>query len=174
MSKEEFCSGVKILLERMQSNPEDFEMLEFNPHQMTEVRGRFYEFAKSMENIVTGMNKQATLEAWKEWHMLTRAEHNALIEGFKAMRRNKFDADILGRLMDTDYEKRQRDAIEEMRQSQMAMIKQQSAMRTAAAHNSITSVSPLMNNGTLTLTTAQSNGTSGGVLGAITGALGLK
>ena len=171
---EEFCSGVKILLERMQSNPEDFEMLEFNPSNMFEVRGRFYEFAKSMECVVTGKNKQAVLEQWSDWHMFTEAEQNALTEGYKAMRRNKFDADILGRLMDTDYEKRQRDAIEEMRQSQMAMYQQQVAMRTQAAQNSITSVSPLMNNGTVTLTTTTSNGTSGGVLGAITGALGLK
>lgn len=178
MKPEEFCSGVKILLERMQTNPEDFELHEYNPANMTEVRGRFYEFAKYMENIVTGMNKQATLEAWKEWHMLTRAEHNALIEGFKAMRRNKFDCDIVTRLMDADYEKRQRDAIEEMRQSQRAMM-QNAVLRGAGigaqgAQNNITSISPLMNGGTVTLTTSQSNGTSGGFFSGLANSLGMK
>lgn len=171
MKPEEFCSGVKILLERMKTNPEDFEMLDYNPANMTEVRGRFYEFAKYMENIVTGMNKQATLEAWKEWHMLTRAEHNALIEGFKVMRRNKFDCDIVTRLMDADYEKRQRDAIEEMRQSQLAMM-QNAVLRTSPLQNNIISANPMIAGGMVT--TTQSNSTSGGFFSGLANSLGMK
>jgi hypothetical protein len=171
MKPEDFCSGVKILLERMQTNPEDFELHDFNPTNMTEVRGKFYDFAKAMNSIVTGMNKQHTLERWSEWHMLTRAEHNALIEGYKMMRRNKFDADILTRMMDNDYEKRQRDAIEVERQSQRAMM-QNAVLRASPLQHNITSANPMIAGGTIT--TAQSNSTGGGFFGGLANSLGMK
>jgi hypothetical protein len=50
----EFCAGVKILLERMKSNPEDFEEIDRDLIRGIHVRGRFYEFAGSMERMILG------------------------------------------------------------------------------------------------------------------------
>ena len=164
MSNPNFSAGVNILLERMETNPEDFKLLEYDAPTMESVRGKFYDWGAKLERLITGKNKAEVLQDFTEWHMLTREEHNALLQGYKTMMRKKMDADILTRLMDTEFVQRQKDYIEKQR----AQNKYGSTvLRTSPAQNNINLVQP-----STTITTSQSNGTSGGFLGGITGALG--
>ena len=66
----EFCAGVKILLERMKSNPEDFEMIDYDPSILQGVQGRFYQFAQSMDDMVIG--KQDKNRPWRDWQYFTK------------------------------------------------------------------------------------------------------
>ena len=106
----EFCAGVKILLERMKSNPEDFETIDSDPLRGIHVRGRFYEFANSLERVLLGKNDRDA--PWRDWLYFTEEERQALIDGFKEMKRVKFDKGIMERVFDEQYVERQR---EEMR-----------------------------------------------------------
>lgn len=167
MSNKEFCSGVKMLLERMETNPEDFEMLEYDASMMHSVRGKFYEFGKNLESIVSGQNKADTMKHFRDWHIMTKEEHNALIAGYKEMRRKKFDADVLTRLMDTDYVQRQKDHMEAERQNQYQQIYMK-AQQNRAAQIGLQNAQPyntLMTNTTTTATT--------GLLGTIGASLGI-
>ena len=105
----EFCAGVKILLERMKSNPEDFDLLEHNVANMIEIRGKFYFFGKNMEHLLVRQDKQTVLDNWPDWHYFTKEEQDALIAGFKEMKRAKFDKEIMERVFDETYVQRQRD-----------------------------------------------------------------
>ena len=101
----EFCAGVKILLERMKSNPEDFELLDHDMRTLHSVKGRFYEFAQSIEGIILGKTDKD--RPWKDWQYFTKEERQALIEGFKEMKRTKFDKRIMERVFDEKYVERQ-------------------------------------------------------------------
>ena len=107
MSKE-FCAGVRILIERMQTNPEDFGE---DDHDLSSMRLRkqfkFSQIARRLENVITGHRKDETLANWPEWHYLTQAEQDALIEAFKAMRRTEFDKRIMERVFDDKFYERQ-------------------------------------------------------------------
>ena len=109
----EFCAGVKILLERMKSNPEDFEMIDYDPSILQGVQGRFYQFAQSMDDMVIG--KQDKNRPWRDWQYFTKEERQALLDGFKEMKRAKFDKEIMERVFDEHYIERQG---EEMLRSQ--------------------------------------------------------
>lgn len=172
MSNKEFCSGVKMLLERMETNPEDFEMLEYDASMMHSVRGKFYEFGKNLEAIISGNNKAETMKHFRDWHIMTKEEHNALIAGYKEMRRRKFDADVLTRLMDTDYVQRQKDHLEAERQNQYQQIYMKAQQNRAAAQVGLQNAQPyntLMNNATTTAT----NVIGTGLLGTIGASLGI-
>lgn len=105
----EFCAGVKILLERMKSNPEDFEMVEFDMATDQGVQGRFYQFAQSMDDVILG--KQNKDRPWRDWQYFTEGERQALVEGFKEMKRAKFDKEIMERVFDEQYVERQREKL---------------------------------------------------------------
>jgi hypothetical protein len=105
----EFCAGVKILLERMKSNPEDFEMVEFNAATDQGVQGRFYQFAQSMDDVILG--KQNKDRPWRDWQYFTEEERQALIGGFKEMKRANFDKHIMERVFDEHYIERQQERI---------------------------------------------------------------
>lgn len=105
----EFCAGVKILLERMKSNPEDFEMVEFDMATDQGVQGRFYRFAQSMDDVILG--KQHEDRPWRDWQYFTEGERQALVEGFKEMKRAKFDKEIMERVFDEQYVERQRERL---------------------------------------------------------------
>jgi hypothetical protein len=144
----EFCAGVKILLERMKSNPEDFEMIDSNPLNNTCVRGRFYDFASSMEAML--LNRDNKDRTWGDWQYFTEEERQALIDGFKGMKRAKFDKGIMERVFDERYIERQR---EEMQMQYQTQIQQ---MRQAAQQQ--------MQSGTFITTT---NNTTGGLMNAV-------
>lgn len=87
--EKEFSQGVKILLERMENNPEDF---------IGTSRGypKFGMFADLMRDILKG-NK---VRDWDDWYLFTKAEQDALVGGFKKMMRSRFDQGIMQRLLD--------------------------------------------------------------------------
>jgi hypothetical protein len=88
--EKEFSQGVKILLERMQNNPEDFVT---SYHSDDEPK--FGMFADLMRDIVRGDKVK-----WDDWHLFTKAEQTALIEGFKEMMRARFDQGIMSKLLE--------------------------------------------------------------------------
>lgn len=143
----EFCAGVKILLERMKSNPEDFEMVEFNAATDQGVQGRFYQFAQSMDDVILG--KQNKDRPWRDWHYFTEEERQALIDGFKGMKRAKFDKEIMERVFDEHYIERQHEKIQKAKQQR---------------YHSAPLVPQLQPGQFRTVTT---DGTGGGLMGAI-------
>jgi hypothetical protein len=102
----EFCAGVKILLERMKSNPEDFEMIDFNAATYKSIDGRFYDFAKLLAKVISCDDDKAI--SWQEWRYFTEEERQALVAGFTEMQRAKFDKEIMERVFDDQYIERQR------------------------------------------------------------------
>ena len=102
----EFCAGVKILLERMKSNPEDFELLDFDAVTYKSVEGRFYDFAKLLTKVIS-CNDDKDI-SWQEWRYFTEEERQALVAGFTEMQRAKFDKEIMERVFDDQYIERQR------------------------------------------------------------------
>lgn len=102
----EFCVGVKILLERMKSNPEDFEMIDFNAATYKSIDGRFYDFAKLLAKVISCDDDKAI--SWQEWRYFTEEERQALVAGFTEMQRAKFDKEIMERVFDDQYIERQR------------------------------------------------------------------
>ena len=87
--EKEFSQGVKILLERMENNPEDFTGTG-NGYP------KFGMFADLMKDIVRGNRTKN----WDDWHLFTKAEQSALVEGYKKMMRARFDQGIMQRLLD--------------------------------------------------------------------------
>jgi len=112
----EFCAGVKILLERMKSNPEDFELHQYDIPTMQGVKGRFYDFAQSIEGIILGTVEKG--RPYRDWHYFTDEERKALIDGFKGMKRAKFDKGVMERVFDEGYIERQHEEIRRQYQPQ--------------------------------------------------------
>lgn len=75
---EEICEGVKMLLDRMQNNPEDFDY-----------EGRLYGYRNTMEEVLR--NPPANQPMW----FLNQTEVKALIDGYTAMHRQKFTAQVV-------------------------------------------------------------------------------
>ena len=115
LTMSEFSAGVKILLERMKSNPEDFELIDYDMSLIQGIQGRFYQFAVAMEQVILGDDKG---NPWKDWQYLTKEERQALIAGFKEMKRAKFDKGIMERVFDEQYIERQQEAIRLSKQPQ--------------------------------------------------------
>ncbi len=94
-TEKEFCQGVKILLERMKNNPEDF-VTSYHSHD----EPKFGMFADLMKDVIRG-NK---VKEWEDWYLFTKAEQTALIEGYKDMMRARFDQGILRKLLEEPQE----------------------------------------------------------------------
>lgn len=90
--EKEFSQGVKILLERMQNNPEDFLGTDEPPYHPP----KFSIFADLMRDILRGEK----VRHWDDWHLLTKAEQSALVEGYKNMMRARFDVGIMRKLLE--------------------------------------------------------------------------
>jgi hypothetical protein len=103
----EFCAGVKILLERMKSNPEDFEVLDFNAATYKSIEGRFLDFARALAKVISCDDDKDI--PWQEWRYFTEEERQALVAGFTEMKRAKFDKEIMERVFDDQYIERQRE-----------------------------------------------------------------
>jgi hypothetical protein len=105
---QEFCAGVRILIERMQTNPEDFADEEHDLANMRRTRAyKFSAIASRLERIITGHLKDEVLAKWPEWHYLTPAEQDALLAAYKSMRRTEFDRRIMERVFDDKFYERQ-------------------------------------------------------------------
>jgi hypothetical protein len=174
MSKE-FCAGVRILIERMQTNPEDFAEDDMDLATMRRTRmHKFGRIAKMLEALVTGRRREDVLVDWAEWHYLTKEEQAALIDAFKNMRRVEFDKRIMERVFDDKFYERQE---EEERQyvfskTQQAQLQAQ-VQANKAAQGVITAGQP----GALYYYDTPSNISStsqNGFLGSLGRALGFK
>ena len=84
---DEFCTGVKILLARMESNPEEFELGVTSGRQLPR-----------WHPIVQGVIK-AKLENKSNHDTLTPAEVDALYAGLISVRRKQFDESIMRELL---------------------------------------------------------------------------
>lgn len=132
----EFCAGVKILLERMKSNPEDFERHDYDMARDKFIDGRFYDFAKSLTKVISCDDDKDI--SWQQWRYLTEEERQALIAGFIEMKRAKFDKETMKRVFDEQYIERQRmehqyKAQLQVHQMQTAQIRAQTAQAFHAA-----------------------------------------
>lgn len=157
--QQEFCAGVKILLERMKTDPEDFGYSKISPNTLRPVEPRFGKFADLMESIVA--NRKGESPAWQEWHYLTKEEQSALIAGFKEMRRGQFDKLVMERVFDEDYYQRQE-------QDEIDRINLQKRMYMSPFQQGLQNAQPGQ------FQTITTDNTSGGFFGGITAALGLK
>lgn len=120
--KPEFCAGVKILIERMQTTPEDFADSDYDFANMRAIKQtKFGHLAKMLEQLVTGRDKAKLLEGWAEWHYLTKEEQTALLDAFKQMRRTEFDKRIMERVFDEEFYTRQE---AEERERQRYLVRQ--------------------------------------------------
>lgn len=95
--EKEFSKGVKILLERMENNPEDFVGANEPPYYAP----KFGMFADLMRDILRGEK----VRHWDDWHLLTKAEQSALIQGYKDMMRDRFDMGIMKKLLEEPEER---------------------------------------------------------------------
>jgi hypothetical protein len=93
--EKEFSQGVKILLERMQNNPEDFVSGD-DPYKAP----KFEMFANLMNDVIRGER----VKNWQDWYLFTKAEQTALIEGYKDMMRTRFDQGIMRKLLEEPQE----------------------------------------------------------------------
>jgi hypothetical protein len=75
---EEMCEGVKMLLDRMQNNPEDFDY-----------EGRLYGYRNTMEEVLR--HPPADQPMW----YLNQTVIRALIDGYTAMHKQKFTAQVV-------------------------------------------------------------------------------
>ena len=123
--KPEFCAGVKILIERMQTTPEDFADSDYDFANMRAIKQtKFGHLARMLEQLVTGRDKAKLLEGWTEWHYLTKEEQTALLDAFKQMRRTEFDKRIMERVFDEEFYTRQE---AEERERQRYLVRQSMA-----------------------------------------------
>ena len=100
MNQENFCDGVKILLARMETNPEDFENERRDwvkdPLGTTTQQPKFFLVYDMLMHVVRGED----VKRWDDWQVLRKEEKSALLEGFKDMMRKRFSENIMKALME--------------------------------------------------------------------------
>ena len=132
----EYCPGVRILIERMASNPEDFDTEDYDMQSMRRKERKFSKIAKMLDDMVV-KNKQE--HVWKEWHYLTKEERAALIDAYKAMRRGQFDKRIMERVFDDKFYDRQEEALQRelAQEKQMARMLAQQSLSAQVHHQKL-------------------------------------
>ena len=139
----EFCAGVKILIERMSTNPEDFGKNEYDPSMMRTVKKkRFSEVAQMLDGLLFGSRevKADVAQHWREWGYLSKEEQDALMTAYKQMRRAEFDKQIMERVFDDKFYERQ-DEEEEQRRLHEAFKSQMLQRASQAAQQQLTQTS---------------------------------
>ena len=101
MNQENFCDGVKILLARMETNPEDFEnerhdWVKDPLGTTTTQQPKFSLVYDMLMHVVRGED----VKRWDDWQVLRKEEKSALLEGFKDMMRKRFSENIMKALME--------------------------------------------------------------------------
>lgn len=125
----EFCAGVRILIERMKTNPEDFDEGEYDPASMYRKNQKFSMVGKWLDELVTN-SKAGT--SWKEWHFLSKEERTALLEAYKEMRRGQFDKQIMERVFDDKFHEQQSE-LQMMKLRRMALQPMTTQLSTSEA-----------------------------------------
>jgi hypothetical protein len=113
---EEYCVGVKILLERMDTNPEEF-IAPFN-----QIKGA--RWSNLMSGIIAHkLEKDVRGDA----NFLTDTEVDAVFDKYKVLRRKAFDDHILREVLGADEQLSYKDAVQAGKH----------ILRTGASHNNI-------------------------------------
>jgi hypothetical protein len=89
--------GVKILIDRMGTNPEDFGERDFEPNTGRIIRGRFQSVASVLKKRLSGESP-----AWDAMNVLTTEEIEALTAAYVEMERKKFTNNIMAKLLEED------------------------------------------------------------------------
>ena len=92
--------GVKILIERMESNPEDFCSSDFEPHTGKITRGKYLWIADYLKKRLAG-----TAEPWYMEGALTPAEMEALMAAYIQFERKRFTERVMKDLLVDEEEK---------------------------------------------------------------------
>lgn len=93
--------GVKILIDRMESNPEDFET-NFGDLSRAEIhRGRFASVGAALRERMNGEK-----DKWEHRKLLTEEELTALDEAYLKLARKRFTENIMAKLL-AEPEKRE-------------------------------------------------------------------
>lgn len=92
--------GVKILIERMESNPEDFYSSDFEPHTGKITRGRYVWIADYLKKRLAG-----TAEPWYMEGALTPEEMEALMAAYTQFERKRFTERVMKDLLVDEEEK---------------------------------------------------------------------
>lgn len=116
----EFCTGVKILIDRMETHPEDFDEGKLDHSTLSYKHvPRFKYINRCLESVL----KDSKDVAWGDWKYFTEEERKALIQAYTNMKRKKFDAEIMGMLM---LEEEQHDrTLEQVEDRQVPSLGQQ-------------------------------------------------
>jgi len=86
--------GVKILIERMESNPEDFAERDFDENGKMS-RGKFRSVAELLKKRLSGERP-----AWDAMNVLTTEEIEALTAAYVEMERKKFTNGVMAKLLE--------------------------------------------------------------------------
>jgi len=89
--------GVKILIDRMESNPEDFEDRDFEPNTGRITRGKFKGVADMLKKRLSGERP-----AWDAMNVLSTEEIEALTAAYLKMERRKFTNGVMAKLLEED------------------------------------------------------------------------
>ena len=113
---DEFCAGVKILLKRMESNPDEF----INPDE--------YKWQKVVAGVFA---RKEGIKGKEEGAVrgLTDAEIDALYVGFTKLARPAFDEYVMKNMLDTESETERQDTISAAQAWQMTQGRQKARMQ---------------------------------------------
>lgn len=89
--------GVKLLIDRMESNPEDFEDRDFEPNTGRITRGKFKGVADMLKKRLSGERP-----AWDAMNVLSTEEIEALTAAYVKMERKKFTNGVMAKLLEED------------------------------------------------------------------------
>ena len=94
--EDNICDGVKILCERMDSNPEDFTEYPIDaPSGLPNGMGKFHYDGRLIERLARGEH-----DAHEAYWYLTQAEKDALISSYKKMMRQEFTRATVEKLLE--------------------------------------------------------------------------
>lgn len=97
---QDYCEGVKILIARMETNPEDFELYG---------DARFRGIAHTLEQ---GLRNPKEMDTYNDWKCLHKYEQDAIMQAYKEMGRRRFSKGVMQTLLEgelTPMEKQLRD-----------------------------------------------------------------
>jgi lysine/ornithine N-monooxygenase len=136
----ELSNAVTVLIARMESHPEDFEL--YGKH-----RAKFAGTAESLYGLC-GMDKERADAFW----FLNDADKQALIDAWKQFHCKQHEKEVLNAIFDESYYERQKEQEAQMQMyqaQQRAMIQNQMMQSTGTYQTTITKpgqIHPLHNN----------------------------
>jgi hypothetical protein len=128
----ELSNAVTVLIARMESHPEDFEMYGMN-------KGKFADTAEALYELAGVTDGRGKVSAY--W-FLSEADKEALLEAWKKYHCTRMEKRVMEAIFDDGAEERQREQEAQMQAMKQRMYQQQMAAQQIKAG----SISPLHNN----------------------------